>query len=102
MKYNETIISKDLWEKMFEYNYLKDDGTPDLNEIRVTLYLYHCMLEKVSEVYNEITQGEINDPHCEPAQILQIVSELEEDFLDFVDETARIETIREMSKPQWN
>lgn len=98
MKYNETIIPKHTWEQIYALTYLNPDNSPDLKKIKVTLYLYHVMQEKVSAVYDEITMGEINDPQAAPHEVLEIVEEIECGLVDSVRNDAIVETRMELSK----
>jgi len=92
MKYNETIISRKEWEEIYAYQYINSDGTPNLNKIKTSLYLYHVLLNKVEEVYSELTLGEITDPQTAPEIILGFLEEQEQELIEFAQDEATMET----------
>lgn len=92
MKYNERIISRKDWEQIYAYQYINSDGTPNLGKIKTSLYLYHVLLNKVEEVYSELSLGEIMDPQTAPEIILGFLEDQEEGLVEFVEEEAIMET----------
>ena len=94
MKYNETLISKKNWDKLFKTEYYLPDGSLNVAKIRTDLYLYNVLQIKCSEVYAELTDGEISDPQTEPEMIIDLVEDLQDDLNEYIAEQTEIETIQ--------
>jgi len=65
------------YEKAYEEHWkhlVEQDGSLNLDQVKRELYDYHCVLEEVSTVYMDITNGKFSKPNTGAQHIIDEVN----------------------------